>query len=291
MKYVRLQAELKETGMGSADVIPCFSWTTAKGSAKAVLLCIHGLGLHGGTYRLFGEQMSKRGVATYALDMRGFGKWQQTDSCILNFPKCLEDIRNKIAELREKHPGLPIYLVGESLGGAITVRYAVEFGDTIDGMILCAPARELADHKAELFITLLKFLANPRRKVCLADSVFRSSPNVTALKQLDPDVRTEFTPRELIHLCAFLRGSTKRLSRLPNVPVLFIQGMGDALIKPRSTLRFFERIPGNDKDLLIIGDAQHLIFQNMMVPRKAVQAVENWIVDHLPKRRSNRRAA
>lgn len=271
--------------MGATDVIPCFSWTTENGSAKAVLLCIHGLGLHGGTYRLFGEQMAKRGIATYALDMRGFGKWQQTDSCILNFPKCLEDIKAKLAQLRAMHANVPLFLMGESLGGAISVRYAVEFGDTLDGMILCAPARELTDHKGELLITLLNFLAHPRGSVCLAESVFRSSPNVAALKQLDPDIRTEYTPGELMHLCAFLRGSSRRLSRLPNLPVLFIQGMGDALVKPRTTIRFFENIPSTDKDLLIIGDAQHLIFQNMIVPRKAVQAVENWILDHLPKMR------
>jgi alpha-beta hydrolase superfamily lysophospholipase len=75
------------------------------------------------------------------------------------------------------------------------------------------------------------------------------------------------------------------------LPVLFIQGMGDALIKARTTMRFFESIPSADKDLVIIGDAQHLIFQNMMVPRKAVNLVENWIVDHVPRNRIRRRAA
>jgi alpha-beta hydrolase superfamily lysophospholipase len=95
----------------------------------------------------------------------------------------------------------------------------------------------------------------------------------------------------LLHLCSFLRGSNKRLARLPNLPVLFIQGMADALIKARKTIRFFESIPSSDKDLVIIGDAQHLIFQNMIVPRKAINLVENWIVDHLPRKRARRRAA
>jgi alpha-beta hydrolase superfamily lysophospholipase len=276
--------------MPSPDVIPCFSWKS-KGLAKAVLLCIHGLGLHAGTYRLFGEQMARRGVATYAPDVRGFGRWRDTDSCILNFPMCLEDIKAKIEELRTMHPGLPVFLLGESLGGAISTRYTAQYGETIDGLILCAPARELSDHPIELLITLFKFLARPGQKVCLADSVFRNSPNVQELKQIDPHVRTEFTPGELIHLCGFLRGSTRRLAQLPDIPVLFIQGMGDALIKPRTTLNFFERIPTTDKDLVIIGDAQHLIFQNMIVPRKALTLVENWIDDHLPQTKPLRRAA
>lgn len=277
--------------MAKADVIPCFSWTTTKGPAKAMLVCVHGLGLHGGTYRLFGEQMSKRGIATYAVDVRGFGKWLQTNSCFLNFPECLTDIRTKVEQLREQNPGIPIFLLGESLGGAISVRYAVEFGDTLDGLILCAPARELNDHKMEVLLAALRFFTRPSRKICLADSVFRLTPNVTALKQRDPDVRTEFAISELWHLCSFLIGSQKRLARLPNLPVLFIQGMGDALIKPKTTMRFFESIPTADKDLMIIGDAQHLIFQNMIVPRKAVNLVENWITDHIPRKRMRRRAA
>lgn len=277
--------------MAKADVVPCFSWTISKGSPKAVLVCVHGLGLHGGTYRLFGEQMSKRGVATYALDVRGFGHWLQTESCFLNFPECLKDIRFKIEQLRQQHPGVPIFLLGESLGGAISVRYAVEFGDTLDGLVLCAPARDLNDHKTEVFIALMNFLARPSKKISIADSVFRLTPNVTALLQNDPDVRTEFSFGELMHLCSFLRGSSKRLARLPNIPVLFIQGMSDALIKARTTMRFFESIPSTDKDLVIIGDAQHLIFQNTIVPRKAVNLVDNWIVDHIPRKRAASRVA
>lgn len=289
--------------MAVPNAIPCFSWTTTKGSPRAVLLCIHGLGLHGGTYRPFGEQMARLGVATYALDVRGFGGWcsngPDSNTCILNLPQCLEDIQEKINELRQIHPGLPIFLLGESLGGAISTRFAADFEDSLDGLILCAPARTLGDHKLEILLTLIRFVLRPTRKVSIVESIFRHSPNVMALKNLDPYIRTEFSPRELVHLCGFLRSSGKALARIKHLPVLFVQGKGDMLITPKRTLAFFESIPSTDKDLMIIGDAQHLIFQHTMVPRKVIALVDNWIMDHLPqqdrpkkpRRRSSNQAA
>ncbi len=273
--------------MTSGHTIPCFSWTNKKCKAEAVLLCVHGLCLHGGTYQPFGKLMAKVGIGTYAVDVRGFGAWRNSN---LNFPACLLDIKWKIEELRYLHPNVPIFLLGESLGGAISTRYAAEYGDTIDGLILCAPASTLSDYKWEVLWTALKFLSSPSVRVCLRDSVFRHSPNLVALDTLDPQVRTEFTISELLHLADFLRRSCNDLAKINNVPILFIQGHRDLLVRPLSTLRCFERPPVSDKDLVIIGDAQHLIFQSSTVPRKAVYLVENWIKDHLPDR-SIRQAA
>lgn len=277
--------------MSQSHVVPSFSWINGNNRPKAVLLCIHGLGLHGGAYRHFGQVMARRGIATYALDVRGFGRWAKTEACYLNFPACVQDIRRKVEEIRAAHPGVPLFLLGESLGGAISTRFAAEFPDSIDGLILCAPAREILDHKREILATLLHYLKQPTKKVCLATAVFHNAPNVVAVKNADPLVRTEFSINELLHLFNFLHGSRKMFSRLSEIPVLFIQGHGDALIKPRTTLRFFESIPTDDKDLVIIGDAQHLIFQYFTPPPKAINLVENWVLDHAPNNRNIRRVA
>lgn len=277
--------------MLSSEVIPCFSWKNTKGAPTAVLLCIHGLGLHGGTYRSFGEKMARRGIATYAMDVRGFGAWQKTPPCVLNFPACLEDIKTKIEELRQEYPGLPIFLLGESLGGAIGARFAAQCKDAIDGLILCAPARTIADHKLEVLQIALKYLLHPRRNVCLQEAIFRYTPTVVALKANDPQVRTEFHAGELIHLCRFLLKTSEDLTKIDNIPVLLIQGYGDMLIKPKHSLDVFDRIQTRDKDLVMIGEAQHLIFQSAAIPHKAISIVDNWIRDHLPKRGYLRRAA
>ena len=44
---------------------------------RVVLLCIHGLGFSSASYSEFGRIMASRGLATYAMDVRGFGQWMQ----------------------------------------------------------------------------------------------------------------------------------------------------------------------------------------------------------------------
>src|SRR6516225_9557830 len=56
---------------------PCLSWIDQQTKPKVALLCIHGLGLNSDAYKNFGNRMAHRGIATYAIDVRGFGSWMR----------------------------------------------------------------------------------------------------------------------------------------------------------------------------------------------------------------------
>ncbi len=56
---------------------PCLSWLPTNGNPRAAILCVHGLGLHDGTYADFGQRMAELGYATYAIDVRGFGSFME----------------------------------------------------------------------------------------------------------------------------------------------------------------------------------------------------------------------
>lgn len=47
-----------------------------KGDPKAVVICVHGLGLHGGCYHHLGTTLSYNGFAVLAIDIRGLGCWR-----------------------------------------------------------------------------------------------------------------------------------------------------------------------------------------------------------------------
>ena len=57
----------------AAKNAPTVSWLPTDGKPKIALLCIHGFSLHKGCYAAFGKEMAKDGIATYAIDLRGFG--------------------------------------------------------------------------------------------------------------------------------------------------------------------------------------------------------------------------
>src|SRR5262249_31918260 len=56
--------------------LPLINWPPPDNAAKAVILCIHALGLENSAFAIFGRKMADKHFIVYALDVRGFGAWQ-----------------------------------------------------------------------------------------------------------------------------------------------------------------------------------------------------------------------
>ena len=81
--------------------------------------------------------------------MRGFGRCRLSDHafCVGNDCKRKIDYAKSVAEMgeiakqmREKYPGLPLYLIGESLGATVCLAVAAQHPDLVDGIVLSGPA-------------------------------------------------------------------------------------------------------------------------------------------------------
>jgi alpha-beta hydrolase superfamily lysophospholipase len=119
--------------------LPLRRWLP-EGRPRAIILALHGFGDYSAAFRKPGEFWAARGVATFAYDQRGFGgsphvyHWAGTDTMI-------GDAKAFIGVLRKTYPGVPVYLLGESMGGAVTL--AATTGPNAaapDGVILVSPA-------------------------------------------------------------------------------------------------------------------------------------------------------
>jgi thiol-disulfide isomerase/thioredoxin len=65
--------------------------------------------------------------------------------------------------------------------------------------------------------------------------------------------------------------------KIENVPTLIIQGANDRLVKPASTIAIFNDIATPRKDLLLLGDSEHLIFENAQFSAHVVDVLTSWI--------------
>lgn len=122
--------------------LPLHSWLP-DGPVKAVVLALHGINDYSHAFSGPGEEWAKHGIATYAYDQRGFGaapfpgSWAGTylfDS----------DLAAVTRLLRGRYPGMPLYLLGESMGAAVVMTAATGAAGAerpqADGIILLAPA-------------------------------------------------------------------------------------------------------------------------------------------------------
>jgi alpha-beta hydrolase superfamily lysophospholipase len=105
-----------------------------------VVLALHGFNDYRNAFASVGPFLAQRGILTYAYDQRGFGAtayrglWPGTD-------RLVADARQMLALIRARHPQAPIYLMGDSMGGAVLLAaYGEPEQPTAAGLILIAPA-------------------------------------------------------------------------------------------------------------------------------------------------------
>ncbi len=133
--------ELNNDHILAADgaTLPLRVWR-AEGSTQATVVAVHGFNDYSDAFKDPAAFWAARGITTYAYDQRGFGKtanhglWPGVDSLV-------EDIRMVTELVSQAHPDAPLYLVGESMGGAaIMTLMARPEPPSVDGVVLVAPA-------------------------------------------------------------------------------------------------------------------------------------------------------
>ncbi len=113
------------------------SWSAE--DPKAIILALHGMNDYSGAFARPGAWWAGEAqITTYALDQRGFGRspdfgrWVGGDTLIA-------DLRAALAAVHDAHPGLPVYVVGHSMGAAVVMAAQAEAPLAVEGLVLAAP--------------------------------------------------------------------------------------------------------------------------------------------------------
>jgi len=120
----------------------CRHWK-AVGRVKRSVVCIHGIGGHSEDFRVMGQDLAEDGIEVYALDLRGFANSKEEDlprGDTSNFNRHLQDMDEVVNFVLKRHPKNKVYMFGYSLGVLYTLWYSAHHSDSLDGMILAAPA-------------------------------------------------------------------------------------------------------------------------------------------------------
>jgi acylglycerol lipase len=154
---------------GDAVRLPLTSWHPEE--PAAIMLGLHGYGDYRRAFRLAGPWLAARRIALFAYDQRGFGETESRG----RWPgagELVQDLAEAVLLLRERYPDLPLYLLGESMGGAVALA-GLGRGEVteVDRLILAAPAvrgrvplRDLHDLALRLGALALPWLAVALRR-------------------------------------------------------------------------------------------------------------------------------
>ena len=123
-------------------VLPLRRWLPPD-EPRAAILALHGFNDYSNAFAGAGRAWAAAGIATYAFDQRGFGGAPER-GLWAGARQLAGDAADAVHLLCQRHPGIPVYLVGESMGGAVAILAASGRSGApvpqVDGVILVAPA-------------------------------------------------------------------------------------------------------------------------------------------------------
>lgn len=133
---------LRDCVFHAADgaTLPYRVWMPDQDPPRAVVVALHGFNDYGNFFAEPGNYLRERGIASYAYDQRGFGATARA-GLWPGSAALADDLRAFVRVARARHPGTPLYLLGESMGGAVILTaFANGPPPAADGVILSAPA-------------------------------------------------------------------------------------------------------------------------------------------------------
>ena len=128
--------------------IHIYKWLPEDKEPKFILHIVHGMAEHALRYKDFAKFLTDNNIAVYAMDLRGHGKTAGSLNELGFFApkngwkKILEDIHSLNTIICNEIKGLPVVMLGHSMGSLFTRAYIAKYPDSIDGVILSGTSGE-----------------------------------------------------------------------------------------------------------------------------------------------------
>ena len=246
---------------------------------RAALIALHGLGDHSGLYPMVGEALGPRGIAVYLPDLRGNGRSPGPRGHIDAWADLREDLRRLVQRTGAEAPGLPLFLLGNSLGGLVVLDYALHHPAGLRGVIAVAPPLGALGVPAPL-LALGRILSRVWPRFSLETGM-----DLSGLSR-DPSVAAEILADPLFHRRGTARLSTEVTATIERVqraaptfptPVLVVHGSADRMVPPEGSRRFVARVGHPDATWLEIAGGYHALLADLDHER-VLAAIGDWIL-------------
>ncbi|XP_030875636.1 monoglyceride lipase [Leptonychotes weddellii] len=106
---------------------------------RALIFVSHGAGEHCGRYDELAQMLVGLGLLVFAHDHVGHGQSEGDRMVVSDFQVFIRDVLQHVDTMQKNYPGLPVFLLGHSMGGAIAILTAVERPSHFSGMVLISP--------------------------------------------------------------------------------------------------------------------------------------------------------
>ncbi|MEX1317807.1 MAG: lysophospholipase [Synechococcaceae cyanobacterium] len=237
----------------------------------AVLALVHGIGSHGGSFAPLAAALTSEGLVVCAVDLPGHGRSPGPRGDVRSWQELAAAVDQLLERAAREAPGLPCFLLGHSLGGAIVLDAAGRREGSLRGVVVSNPALAVEPRgPLRLRLLLARLLARFRPGFTLATGITLEAA------AHDPSVQERIAADPLRHdrCSAALAVAWERCSRtlmaaaaqFP-LPLLVLQSSADGVISAAAVQRYVDALREGarqppDVTLRLYHDSLHELFDD-----------------------------
>jgi len=246
--------------------LPMRSWLP-QGKPKAVIVGLHGFADYSYSYARPASFWARQGIATFAYDQRGFGAAPH----VLHWSgsaRMIADATEAVTVLRKRYPGVPVFLIGESMGGAVaTAATAVPHPPPVDGVILVAPAVWEHSFMGSIERTALWFTRNTVPGLWLTAPPglhIQPSDNIPMLREMSRDSLVQMGARAdttagLMDLMDLAGDAVGQI----HLPTLVLYGAHEEVLPKSAVTAFLARVPAHNVRVAFYPNGYHMLLRDL----------------------------
>jgi alpha-beta hydrolase superfamily lysophospholipase len=236
---------------------------------QRVIIGCHGMAGDGEYFVLFADQIVEQtGTAFYIMDYRGHGRSEGKKGDITDFQLYIDDLKEFVEFIQKKYSNKPFFIMGESMGGIVSINYIAQNPEIMRGVIEFAPAVRVAMGAFSILDVfsaayyLLVYVVSPGK--CVVATKGREDVGVKneihqKYDNTNPYHLDAVSPRYLLQLNKFSKKAYKLGNKI-TCPILIFQGEEDKAVSVDGVKKFFETIQSKNKELVLIPEAFHAMF-------------------------------
>ena len=207
------------------------AWTAADPSGVVVL--VHGVHEHSGRYSHVARWLAAAGYAVYAVDHPGHGRSPGRRGNIASMSAAVDGVSMLVRLAGQRHPGIPLFVYGHSLGGLIALQYLTGAPDErIRGAVVSAPALDTtaATGVQRILAPMLSRVLPNAGVLALDAETISRDPRVVAAYRSDPlNYTGRMRARTGSEMMLAAAAMPRRLRSL-TLPLLVVHGGADRLM-------------------------------------------------------------
>jgi alpha-beta hydrolase superfamily lysophospholipase len=237
-------------------------WASGPAKPWAAVIFLHGIASHATWFAETAADLDLNGVAVYAPDRRGSGLSRGVRGHLASYARALDDVEDVVKLVASEHKGAPLFLAGSSWAAKLALVYAARRPAPLSGLMLLGPGLlpQVTLSAARRAAVAIGHVVAPTARIAIPLTPELYTTTVRYLEFIRADrLRLTAATTRFFWETARLDRHRPRASVRLHLPLLVLQGEGDAMMDVAKTREWFSTLDVEDKTYRSYPGAGHTL--------------------------------